>query len=407
MKRILFIDCNYGISGDMLLSSLIDLGIDLNLLKDQLRKVVNFDFQMSVQESEQKSISAKRMLLKFKLPNVEKSISQHQHHIHNHYHHIKEMISNAKGIDEKGKQMSLAVFKTIAQAESKIHNTPLEKVAFHEVGATDSIIDIVGNCLAIASLKVDEIITTSVPTGFGKINVQHGLYPVPAPATLEILKGVPLSDFAVEGELTTPTGAAIIKTLTNKFSNTISGKIVKVGYGSGTHVFEHPNILRTMLVEVPTEQLNNIPSDKKLMLSCQVDDMTGENLGYVMKQAFSKGADDFVYIPVYMKKNRPAVELSLLCSVKDEFKFEKFLLENTSTFGIRKQVVDRKILKRDFSNIEIKGEKIKVKRGWLNGKIIKITPEYESLKRLAEKKNLPFNNLYQEAVSIINAGFLS
>lgn len=246
MTKTLFLDCGYGIAGDMLLAALCGLGVDPAYVKSELDKVVNFDFTLKIVKDNQFGITANHLILDFdEQVHPDKKIK----HQHNHYAKIKQLIQDSQ-ITAHAKELSLQVFATIAQAESKIHNVPLEEVAFHEVGAKDSIIDIVGNCIAIDKLGIDQILCTPVPTGQGKVMMQHGLYPIPAPATLEILKNVPLSSFQTKGELTTPTGAAIVKSLTDRFVDGIEGTVTTISYGSGNSKFDHPNVLRTLLLDV-------------------------------------------------------------------------------------------------------------------------------------------------------------
>ncbi|WP_338232346.1 LarC family nickel insertion protein [Companilactobacillus muriivasis] len=241
MKRVLYLDCQYGIAGDMLLSSLLDLGVDTDYLIAELKKATNFKFELGIKNNDQYGITAKHLELK-----LDEHIHPVHGHHHNHYSAIKQLINESQ-LNDHVKKMSLDVFETIAKSEGKIHNVPVDDVAFHEVGAVDSIIDIIGNCIAIDKLDVDEIYCSPVATGYGKINIHHGLYPIPTPATLDMLTGVPLSGFESEGELTTPTGAAIVKTLTDKFKNTVNGQVEAIGYGCGTKEFNHPNIVRSIL----------------------------------------------------------------------------------------------------------------------------------------------------------------
>ncbi|WP_332236868.1 nickel pincer cofactor biosynthesis protein LarC [Sporolactobacillus sp. KGMB 08714] len=389
MTKTLYIDCGYGIAGDMTLSALCGLGVDIEYVSTELRKVVNFDFDLKIVKNNQFDITANRLALKF----GDKVHSAHGHH-HNHYVEIKQMIQES-GLNNHVKDMSLRVFETIAKAESKIHGVPIEDVAFHEVGAMDSIIDIVGNCIAIDKLGVDQIECTPVPTGHGKINVQHGLYPVPAPATLEVLKDVPLSNFSVEGELTTPTGAALVKTLTTNFVTDINGTVKAISYGSGTNKFDHPNVLRTMVLDVDKKK------DQVYSLTCEIDDMTGEVLGNFLQETMADGALDIYYTPIIMKKNRPAFQITLLCKLADRAKFERRLLTETSTFGVRIAKMTRAILDRRFETLVLDEGELKVKCGYYQDKLVKVTPEYEAVKHLAEANRLSFLVMYNLSVSAI------
>lgn len=265
MGNILFIDSKFGIAGDMMLASLIDLGADIEYIKKKLVTLEGIDdFSLEVSDEIDHGMTAKELILEFE--GIEKnhhhdkdhgSAHIHSHaekHEHDHHHEhrtaneIIEMIENSE-LNTREQDRSIRIFKVIAEAEGKIHGISVENVHFHEVGAMDSIIDIVGTCVALENLNIDEIYSTPVATGFGYINIAHGLYPVPAPATLEILKNIPLADFAVEGELTTPTGAGFLKGIVDGFSDVISGEIIKIGYGKGTKQFDHPNVLRTALVK--------------------------------------------------------------------------------------------------------------------------------------------------------------
>lgn len=278
--NILYVDCKYGISGDMMLSSLVDLGADQEYIITELKKLPIDDFEIQFETVNKLGISSKRLKISFsnhehehshndshshthhsykhKHSNVHTHTHTHNDEIHTSDHHkhnghrnaqqILSMITESK-LPERVKFNSFSLFEEVARAEGKIHGVSPEKVHFHEVGAMDSIIDTIGVCLAIESLGVEKIVFSPVPTGFGLIKIAHGLYPVPAPATAEILVGVPLSDFTYEAELTTPTGASFAKILATEYFDSPTGEIIKIGYGSGTKEFSHPNILRTMLLK--------------------------------------------------------------------------------------------------------------------------------------------------------------
>lgn len=246
-----------------MLASLIDLGADINYIKKQLSSLSNIDeFSISVENKNDHGIMAKELNLNFLDKGTDtkyhhenshpKEGTQIRNHSHEHHHRtLKDIVRmiEESDLEEKEKQLSSDVFNVIAEAESKIHGVSVSEVHFHEVGAMDSIIDIVGTCVAIENLNITEIIANEAPTGYGYINIAHGLYPVPAPATLEILKDVPLSDFTAEGELTTPTGAGFLRVLVDEFSNSINGKVINIGYGKGKKEFEHPNVLRSIIIE--------------------------------------------------------------------------------------------------------------------------------------------------------------
>ncbi|MDT2811936.1 LarC family nickel insertion protein [Vagococcus lutrae] len=277
---VLYIDSKYGISGDMTLASLIDLGADIDFIYSELSKLPIASFNLDVRSHNEKGIQSKQLVLTFK-DELEEYKPQEQgpdpvghshthehhehHHTHSHHHdsHDKEhhhthshhkasdilaMIAQSE-LPERVKERSGDIFKEIARAEAQIHGMSIEDVHFHEVGAMDSIIDIIGVCLALESLEVDEILCSEIPTGDGMLKMAHGLYPIPAPATSEILIGVPLSGFSTKGELTTPTGAAFAKVLVDKFTTIPQCEMIKIGYGAGTSTFDHPNVLRTILLK--------------------------------------------------------------------------------------------------------------------------------------------------------------
>ncbi|MDQ0222585.1 uncharacterized protein (TIGR00299 family) protein [Streptococcus moroccensis] len=254
----LYVDCQYGIAGDMFLSALIDLGADISYIINGLKQLPISEFELNVETKIEKGIAAKQLVLNFinnenETPlGIDNHDNHHEHHGHHHKHHdasqILKMISDSE-LPMRVKDRSISLFSEIARAEAKIHNQSIHKVQFHEVGAMDSIIDIIGVSLALENLGIDELIFSSLATGQGRINIAHGLYPIPAPATAEILVGVPLNGFSCQGELTTPTGAAFAKVLAKTYSETPDGIIENIGYGAGTNSFPHPNVLRVMKIK--------------------------------------------------------------------------------------------------------------------------------------------------------------
>jgi pyridinium-3,5-bisthiocarboxylic acid mononucleotide nickel chelatase len=239
--KTLFIDCGIsGIAGDMSLAAFSEIGVDLSIIENKLKSIIKEEFSLSTKKVVKKGIASTQLIIK----------TEEEKHSHRHYSHIKKLIEDS-GLDDAEKNIALKIFETIAIAESKIHNSTIEKVHFHEVGGVDSMIDIIGTAIAFHTLKIEKVICSPVATGNGYITIAHGLYPVPAPATLEILKDIPLQKTEVKGELTTPTGAAIIRTIVNEFSNIPSMVVQKIGYGAGTKDFpSHPNVTRFILGEV-------------------------------------------------------------------------------------------------------------------------------------------------------------
>lgn len=460
--KVLYLDCQSGISGDMTLSALIDLGADITYISSELKKLPLDPFSLNVKKVDKRGISAKLLDLQFEEAEEGHSHS-HDHAAHSHSHEHDSSHSHGDGhthshshshedghththehshshshshshLDEHGhehahddghhshshrkastilgmikdsglpprvKERSLAVFGVIAEAEGKIHGMDPEEVHFHEVGGMDSIIDIIGVCLALESLGVDRIISSPVPTGHGKIMIAHGLYPIPAPATAEILKGVPLADFHVRGELTTPTGAAFVKALASEYGHLPALAIENIGYGAGKKNFEHPNVIRAVL-------FNEEPAatrEKISVLECQLDDSTGETLGYVMEKLLAEGALDVYYTPVSMKKSRPGTLITVLSKPENAFGLEDLLLRETSTFGVRKTEWTRRILDREFKKIETLYGEITVKVGMLEGEIIKLSPEFEDVKKAAAAHNVPLREVFLEVQQAAGAQF--
>ncbi|HIZ96423.1 MAG TPA: nickel pincer cofactor biosynthesis protein LarC [Candidatus Ligilactobacillus excrementavium] len=400
MTKTLFLDCGYGIAGDMFLSALCGLGVDIDDVHNELNKVIEPKFDLEIEKINQHGITANHLKLNF-YDKTLNDIDSGKHH-HTHYASIKENIENST-LSQHVKDLSLKMFDTVAQAESKIHGIPVPDIAFHEVGAVDSLVDIIGSCVALDRLGIEQVVSTPVVTGYGKVKVAHGLYPVPAPATLEILQGVPLQDFDVAGELTTPTGAAIVKTFATSFSNSMQGIVLKSSYGGGNKKFDHPNVLRAVLFDTDETADNTV--NKVCELSCELDDMSGEGLGYLLQDIMNDGALDMYYSPIIMKKGRPAYQITLLCKIEDAEYFKKRLLFETTTFGVRSIFKERAILTRDFSEINLNEGVLKVKKGYYHKKLVKVTPEFESVRKLATDNQVSYYNMYNKAIAAIQEQF--
>jgi uncharacterized protein (TIGR00299 family) protein len=305
----------------------------------------------------------------------------------------------ASGLPGRVKERSLSVFRLIAEAEGKIHGMDPADVHFHEVGAMDSILDIIGVCLALESLDIGEILVSPVPVGYGRVRMAHGVYPIPAPATAEILRGVPLAAFTAQGELTTPTGAAIVKALAAGYGPLPEGTIERIGYGAGTRDFEHPNVLRAMLISrgKPGTGWEQPAAEETIaVLETQVDDTSGEMLGYAMDRLLAAGALDVYYTPVYMKKNRPGVLVTVLCHLPDSRRCEDILLRETSTFGVRRTEMKRRALERAWEEIDTAYGKVRVKMAFSGGERIHASPEYEDAARVARTAGVPLEDVYRE-----------
>ena len=381
MTKALYLDCHAGIAGDMLLSALVDLGAHPEDIESELKKLPLDQFKLHFQKRVKQGIHAMTL-------NIDVKESNH----HRHVNDIFKMIDDST-LPERVKYRSKKIFEIIGQAEAKIHGMSFEEVHFHEVGAMDSIIDIIGGCIALEQLGINTLYCSAIPTGHGKIHIAHGIYPIPAPATAEILKGIPIAHFDVQSELTTPTGAGFAKGLVSSFGPFPSATIQHIGYGAGSKDFNFPNILRVIQFDSEFEQQDSVQ-----VIECQIDDMTPEALGDFMNNALEQGALDAYYTPIFMKKSRPSTQLTLICKLHDKIYFEQLILQETSSLGVRSTSVNRKILNRAFKILSTQHGTVSIKFGLQNGKIMKMKPEYEDLKKMAKTTNQPFQVIHNEVL---------
>ena len=320
-------------------------------------------------------------------------LEEHEHHHHNHEHRNLQDINNiidASSLNQEVKDLSKRIFLRVAKAESKVHNKTIEEVHFHEVGAIDSIVDIVGTAILINKIKPDKIISSIVNDGYGFIECAHGKMSVPVPATTEIFanSNVKFRQIDIDTELVTPTGAAIIAELAQDFTYLPAMITQKIGWGAGTKDLKIPNVLKVYLGEMETE------NEDFVVMETNIDDCSGEILGYTQEKLFQNGALDVFYTPIFMKKNRPAYRLTVACRKEDMYKLQNIMFKETTTIGIRYRYEYRTELGRTETEIDTKYGKLKVKEVTSNGEKF-IYPEYESMKKLAEKNNIPLKELYK------------
>ena len=382
----------------MLLGAMLDLGLDFELLRNELLKLGVEGYELSLTRVDRSGVSAAKfdvhLTAKEHPPepdhhhNHEHS-HEHQHHEHQHHEHrglseIKSIITSS-ALSESVKQRSQAIFQRIGEAESKIHNIPIENVYFHEVGAIDSIVDITGACIAFESLKIERIISSPLHVGSGTFKCAHGTYPVPGPATAELLKGVPSYSKDIEGELLTPTGAAIISTLAESFGPMPMMKIEKVGYGAGTRDYpKFPNALRAFIGELE-EDADSTPANVTV-IEANIDDLNAQVFGHLMEKALAAGALDIFYTPVQMKKNRPGVLLTLLCNPSDRGRMCDIIFRETTTLGVRYRNEQREILRREYRAVETEFGQIRIKISRSrDGRVMNVSPEFEDCRAAAEK----------------------
>ena len=386
MSQIAYLQCPTGIAGDMFLGALVSVGVPLQYLIDNLASLNIVD---EYQLREEKVIKNGQSATK-----IHVDLNHHHHHHHRHLSDIEQLINQAT-LPIKVKDNSLAIFRTLASAEAKVHGTSIDKVHFHEVGATDAIVDIVGTCLGLDYLDVKELYCSSLPTGGGFVKAAHGKLSVPVPAVLELwqTRQVPVYSNGIEKELVTPTGAAIVTTLAQDFGEPPQMKLNKIGLGAGNLDLAIPNILRLWLGQ--SESHPHL--EKVAVLETQIDDCNPQIFGYLFEELLKIGARDVFTQPVMMKKNRPGILLTIICDLEQIDMCEEIIFRETTTIGIRRQIQKRSILERNIETVNTKYGQIRVKIAHQQGKIINIQPEYEDCVRLAREYNVPFNSIFLTA----------
>ena len=330
---------------------------------------------------------------------------QHEHeskptHAHRGLKEIRQII-HAAGISQSAKGRAIKIFECLGAAEAKVHNSDIEKIHFHEVGAIDAIVDIVCASVGVEALGVDEWVCSPLNVGGGTVVCAHGAFPIPAPATLELLKNAPVYSGEIQKELVTPTGAAIVSVLASRFSHFPTMKTEKTGYGAGTRNFKNsPNVLRISVGETAERHASPFPVEEISVLEANVDDMTPQVFGYVMEQALQNGALDAFGTPVQMKKSRPGMLLTVLCRTEDSQRLTKFILAETTTLGVRMRRESRAALTRRHICVSTKWGNVRMKLANLNGSISNYAPEYEDCRQIAKEKKVPLKTVMQEAIKV-------
>ena len=386
--KILFFDCQSGISGDMILGSLVDLGLDIKKITSALKSLDLPEYKIKSHKTSRSSITGTKI-------DVIAKGSKKSHQHSRTFPQIKRII-NESDLPGKVKTDSIEIFKNLGKAEAKVHGTTLNKIHFHEVGAVDSIIDIVAGTLALHMLDADKIISSSINTGEGTVACEHGVFPVPAPATLELLKGIPCYSSGIKKEMATPTGVSMVGYFASEFGSMPDMIIEQIGYGAGGHIIkEFPNMLR-VIVGTKDENINS----RIVVIETNIDDMNPEFYDHVMDSLFSAGAVDVYFTPIIMKKGRPAIKVSALVPAELYKKISNIFFQETSTFGIRSYEVDRKILDRSLKSLLSPWGKVNVKVGKLGGETLQISPEYEDCKRIADENGIPIKSVYEEIAKL-------
>ena len=396
--KILFYEPFAGISGDMNLGAMIDLGVDQSYLVTELKKLgLDSEFNISISKSSKMGIGGTRVDIKLNEfqpydPANVIAIKNDHHHNHRNLPDIEEII-NKSSLDDSVKDLSKRIFMHVAKAESKVHGLPLNEVHFHEVGATDSVVDIVGAAICFHKLNIDKVISTPIELGGGFVKAAHGKMPVPAPATAEIVRNIPVKYGGVDHEATTPTGAAILAELVDEYVTLAELKVLKTAYGIGYRDVEIPNVLRVNLAEV-TER--GYKQQDAILLECNIDDMSNEVIGSLMDRVLEAGAKDISFQNIQMKKNRPAILLSILTTEKNEDLLIDLLFRETSTFGIKSFRVKKSILRREVEEVNTSLGLVRIKRGLLGDEVIKSKPEFEDVLRISKEKQIPLMEVYKK-----------
>jgi uncharacterized protein (TIGR00299 family) protein len=383
--KIAYFDCFSGASGDMILGSLIDAGLSSHRLKEELTKLRIPTIRLKVKKVQKGGISATQVI-------VEGRGEKKPHR------NLKEMLKiiDRSGLASELKEKSKEIFQRIASVEAKIHRKPIDQIHFHEIGGLDSIIDIVGSVWGLRQLGIDEVHVSKVNVGTGFVKCEHGILPVPAPATLALIKGKPIYSSGVEKELLTPTGAALLTSLGSQFGQMPPMKVERVGYGAGRDDLPHPNLLRLV---VGTSAVNS-GKERVLVVETNIDDMNPQFYDYIMEKLFNMKAQEVFLTPILMKKNRPATLLTVICPPEKLPSVISLLLRETTTLGLRWHEEERACADRDMIIFETKYGKIRFKIAQWEGGVINLSPEYEDCKRLALKRKIPLKDVFEEAKKV-------
>ncbi len=409
--KILYFDTFNGVAGDMILGALLDLGLPLDHLRSELNKLDLGGYELRAEPITRQGLQG---------INFQVLISGHHHdhgHAHDHHRHEREHhhqhfsprqiedLINSSSLEQSVKERAVGIFARLAEAEAKAHRTSLEKVHFHEVGAVDAIVDVVGACVGFAYFGIEKFYTAPINLGGGTVTFSHGTWPVPAPATAELVRGFPTLLGTVQAELTTPTGAAIVTTLAAAAASPPPAQYLKWGFGAGDRELPAiPNMLRLLIGETsdlaPGQDVG-VDREEILVLEATIDDMEAQFFGHFMDLALREGALDVYYTPVQMKKNRPAVQLTLLTTPENESKMVRLLFRETTTLGIRSTATRRWVVPREIIKVETKFGPVRLKVGRWEGDVVNVSLEYEDLKAIAERTGQPLKSVRRQVLEQI------
>jgi pyridinium-3,5-bisthiocarboxylic acid mononucleotide nickel chelatase len=385
MKAAYF-DCFSGISGDMALGALVDAGCSLDILRAKLQGLQVPGWEISCEKVWKNGMAATHVNVKTQDTHTHRSLTT-----------IVGILENST-LDQRVKDRAIAIFRKLGEAEAAVHDVPLDKIHFHEVGAVDAIVDIVGSCIGFEELGFEKFACSALNIGGGTAKMAHGVLPVPAPATARLLMGKPTYSNGVQKELVTPTGAAIVATLCDTFGPQPAMSVSAIGYGAGTTDLEtQPNVLRIMVGEV-AEKNTDTHSGTIRVLEANLDDMNPQIFGYLLEKALAAGALDVFATPVQMKKSRPGTLVTILCKPEDENKFQQMLFAETTTLGVRSHLVERHALPREFVKVATRFGEVRVKLSRDSGRIQRASPEFDDCRKLAEEKNVPLHEVMDQAM---------
>jgi uncharacterized protein (TIGR00299 family) protein len=400
-SKLMLVEPFSGISGDMMIGALLDLGFSFEELKEKLALLPVKGYHLTAEKCSRSGIQATKFdVHEDRSPHHAQPQGEH-HRPHSHHRtfaDIRKMIESS-GLSAWVKEKSIAAFQKLAEAEGKVHGQPAEAVHFHEVGAVDSIVDIVGTMIAVESFLPIQIISSSINVGQGTLECQHGTYPVPGPAAQALLKGIPIFSNSVTGELTTPTGATLITTLAEKFGTRPAMTISASGYGAGTKQTPgNANVLRVTL-GAAIEGTGGNPEEQVAVIDATIDDMSPQVYGYFQEKALAAGALDVYATPVYMKKNRPAMKMTCVCAAPDLDRMTALIFRETTTIGVRHTIAQRKVLQREFLQVQTRFGSVAMKVSLLDGCPVNYIPEFEDCRRLATEKGVALKEVQAAAIS--------
>jgi len=387
--RLAHLDCSSGVSGDMFLAACLDAGLDSQALQAELARLPLGPYEFKVE-----------LVRRGGLAGTHVEITAPGAQPHRHLSPIAQMIESST-LPARVKERSRTIFRRLGEAEARLHDQPIERVHFHEVGAVDAILDIVGACAALELLGIEELTASPLNLGSGRVTAAHGSLPVPAPATAELLRGLPVYSSGVEAELVTPTGAAIVSTLATGFGPLPPMKIEQIGYGAGSRELPgHPNLLRLMIGQRtvnPESRVVSPDAECVAVIETTVDDMSPELYGYLVERALAAGALDISCTSVGMKKNRPGLEIRLLARPEQAEALADLVFAETTTLGLRISTAERRVLERELVNVETPYGPIRIKVGRRHGQVVNAAPEFEDCRRAALEGDVPLKQVMQAA----------